>query len=80
MLPGATLIKGEKKDVDVDIRDFENIPAFDMIATSVRLSGLKKWEYYAANRKEIYKVYQSKNPGKNHNELLNEIDKDFSKI
>jgi len=80
MLPGATLIKGEKKDVDVDIRDYESIPAFDMIATSVRLSGLKKWEYYAANRKEIYKVYQSKNPGKNHNELLNEIDKDFSKI
>jgi len=80
MLPGATLIKGEKKEVDVDIRDYESIPAFDMIATSVRLSGLKKWEYYAANRKEIYKVYQSKNPGKNHNELLNEIDKDFSKI
>jgi len=57
MLPGATLIKGEKKDVDVDIRDYESIPAFDMIATSVRLSGLKKWEYYAANRKEIYKVW-----------------------
>jgi len=80
MLPGATLIKGEKKEVDVDIRDYESIPAFDMIATSVRLSGLKKWEYYAANRKEIYKVYQIKNPSKNHNELLNEIDKDFSKI
>ena len=80
MLPGATLIKGEKKEVDVDIRDYEHVPVFDMIATSVRLSGLKKWEYFADNSEQIYEVYQSKYPDKNHNELLNEMNKDFGRL
>lgn len=74
LLPGFTLDKeGKKKQSIFDIRDFDNLPSFDMLASFVGESKMGKEKYFEdeQNRKNLRKLYKQKYPKKSEEIVLN---------